>query len=77
VYATYDSCTEVIVADAVVDATVETGSDLSGGDVMVTLAVAQAEQVLAIVHAAQRGAVTLAFAGTGPESLCSPVASRV
>jgi hypothetical protein len=75
VYATTHECTTLIAAEALVSEAGEAGSDLDGGDVLVTLEVASAAEVLGVVHATQVGEVTLAVAGAGPVSLCSGVPS--
>jgi Flp pilus assembly protein CpaB len=72
VYATVGDCTRLIAATALVSEASDAGTDLSGGDVMVTLEVDTAAEVLSVVHASRTGEVTLAVAGVGPASLCSP-----
>jgi hypothetical protein len=69
-FATVDSCTSLVTGDAVVSALSSGSSGLGGNDIMVTLDTGRNADVLALVHAAQIGAVTIARAESITETLC-------
>jgi hypothetical protein len=72
VFATYDACTSVVAADALVAAVSASSGGLNPDGSVITLRVADGDTVLAIVHAQQAGHLTMARSHGGAASVCTP-----